>query len=168
MKRVIVYVIVAGALSLALLPGCSYYDTAEEKADKALLSSHKWAYDTIAMRLLIDSVFHAHMFLKPEDTLGMRGRIKSLQVFMVHMKQFAIEFKPDGSFWVKGAGAKEGTTGKWALDGKTISTELLGANNIKIKAQMTIHSLDSGKFVAINKALEKDLGLTTFVMQPLK
>ncbi|WP_250629800.1 hypothetical protein [Rhodoflexus caldus] len=166
MKRVIVYVLVIGALALALLPGCSYYDTEEEKADKALLSSHKWAYDTIAMRLLIDSVFYAHMFLKPEDTVGMNARIKNLQVFMVHMDKFAIEFRPDGIFWVKGSGAKEGATGQWTLDGKTIQTELTGANDIKIKAEMTIQSLDSGKFVAINKALEKDLGLTTFVMRP--
>jgi len=168
MKRLIVYVLIAGMLLFALLPSCSYYDTSEEKADKALLSSHKWTYDTIAMSVLIDSVYRTYLSGQVQDTTGIAKRIKNLQVFTFHMRQFAIEFKPDGSFWVKGAGAKEGTTGKWALDGKTISTELLGANNIKIKAQMTIHSLDSGKFVAINKALEKDLGLTKFVMQPLK
>lgn len=158
----------AGVLSFALLPACSYYDTEEEKADKAILSRHKWAYDTIAMQLLIDSVFYAHMFLKPEDTVGMRDRIKKLQVFMFHMKEFAIEFKPDGTFWTKGAGAKEGTTGRWTLDGKTIETELPAANNIKVKAEMEIEHLDSTKFVAVNKALEKDLGLTRFVLRPLK
>lgn len=168
MKRVIVYVLVIGALALALLPGCSYYDTEEEKADKALLSSHKWAYDTIAMANLVDSVFRSYLSGQVTDTTGLANRIKNLQVFMVHMDKFAIAFKPDGTFWVKGAGAKEGTTGQWTLDGKTIQTELPGANNIKIKAEMTIQSLDSGKLVAINKALEKDLGLTTFVMRPLK
>ncbi|MDW8204471.1 MAG: hypothetical protein RMJ87_05545, partial [Cytophagales bacterium] len=160
--------LLAGAIYAALLPSCTYYDTAEEKADKAILSSHKWAYDTIAMRLLIDSVFYAHMFLKPEDTVGMHAKIKKLQVYMLQVKDFAIEFKPDGTFWVKGAGAKEGATGEWKLDGKTIYTELPAANNMKVKAEMEIHYLDSGKLVAINKALEKDLGLTTFILRPLK
>lgn len=168
MKRIIVYLLVAGALSLALLPGCSYYDTAEEKADKTILSNHQWAYDTVAMANLVDSVFRSYLSGQLQDTTGITQRIKNLQVFMFHMSKFAIAFKPDGTFWVKGAGAKEGTTGQWTLDGKTIQTELPGANDIKIKAEMTIQSLDSGKLVAINKALEKDLGLTTFVMRPLK
>jgi hypothetical protein len=168
MKRIVIHVLVAGALSLALLPGCSYYDTAEEKADKALLSSHQWAYDTVVMANQVDSVFRSYLSGQVQDTTGMAQRIKKLQVFMFHMNKFAINFKPDGTFWVKGAGAKEGTTGEWTLDGKTIQTELPGINDSKIKAEIIIQSLDSNKLVAINKALEKDLGLTTFVMRPVK
>ncbi|MCS6967599.1 MAG: hypothetical protein RMJ44_01265 [Cytophagales bacterium] len=167
MKK-LAHLLVVVSLLFALLPACSYYDTAEEKLDKSLLVRHRWGYDTIAMRLLIDSVFYAHMFLKPEDTVGMHERIKKLQVFQFHIKDFAIEFKRDGTFWVKGAGAKEGTTGTWTLEGKTITTEIKGDNDIKIKAEMEIHHLDTTKFVAINKALKNDLGLTTFVMKPIK
>ncbi|WP_448518227.1 hypothetical protein [Rhodoflexus sp.] len=167
MKK-IVPILVAATLLFALFPSCSYYDTAEEKADKSLLSSHRWGYDTIMMMGLIDSVFRAYLSGQLKDTTGMAKRIKSLQVFMYHMGQFAIEFREDGTLWVKGAGAKEGTTGKWRYDSKTIETELIGANDIIIKAQMIVRYLDSTKLVAINKALEKDLGLTTFVLIPQK